>query len=89
MECFPDKSAQDLFSIQFDTELAYGNLSSPANVDLYRTQLRNVFTEHKLLAQLCVERMGDQLNYVGTATVARDLEYLSATLEGRDTPVYA
>jgi len=38
-------------------------------------------------SHLCHDLSGDALNYVGTATVARDLERLSSVLEGPDTPV--
>jgi len=33
---------------------------------------------------LCAEHMGDELKYMGTATVVRDMDYMSKLLEGDD-----
>ncbi|KAI0786684.1 TAP-like protein-domain-containing protein [Abortiporus biennis] len=33
---------------------------------------------------LCAQRMGDELRYMGTSTVVRDVEFITKTLEGED-----
>lgn len=40
---------------------------------LYRTQF-----------EVCAKTMGDQLKYMGTSTVVRDMDYITAQLEGPD-----
>ena len=37
--------------------------------------------------RLCGERLGDELRYVGTATVARDLDYMAALFDGPNAPM--
>lgn len=37
---------------------------------------------------VCKENMGDQLRYMGTSTVVRDMDYITKTLEGEDALMY-
>lgn len=39
-------------------------------------------------AILCGKHMGDDLKYMGTATVVRDMDYMSKLLEGEDALMY-
>lgn len=38
----------------------------------------------KTQLQVCAETMGDTLGYMGTTTAARDVDYLTTHLEGKD-----
>jgi len=51
------------------------------------SQIVKFYAMDATVSHLCHDLAGDALNYVSTATVARDLERLSAVLEGPDTPV--
>lgn len=37
----------------------------------------------KSQAELCAERLGDELRYMGTANVVRDMDFMSEILDGR------
>ena len=63
------------------------NLSSPLEVAAVTAQVRLANARAMVVANLCQNRTAEVLNHVGTATVVRDLELLSRTIEG-DTPVY-
>lgn len=51
------------------------------------TGVRRADAENAALARLCIEKSGETLKHVGTATVVRDLEFLSRIIEGDRTPV--
>ncbi|KAF8314513.1 hypothetical protein DL93DRAFT_2167299 [Clavulina sp. PMI_390] len=87
VECFADKRAQDLFDLEHITVVQSGNLSTISEQESFRTQLRTMYANSQLVAQLCMDYSGDFLIYVGTATVVRDLEFFASVLEGHDKPI--
>jgi hypothetical protein len=58
------------------------NLSDPVDRAVYAQQVRKADAENAVIAQLCLNRTGEALRHVGTATVVRDLELLSRVIEG-------
>lgn len=87
MECFPDKRAQDLYNLEHNWGYEIGNLSTAAEQEVLREQLRVALSEAELMAELCEKYTGEPLRHVGTSTVVRDLEYFASVVEGKDTPM--
>jgi hypothetical protein len=63
------------------------NLSDPIDLAVFTASTRRADAINAALAKLCAETSGETLRHVGTATVVRDLEYLSRIIEGNDAPV--
>lgn len=47
-------------------------------------QQRDADALWKAQFEICAQTMGDQLRYMGTSTVARDIDYITTLLEGQD-----
>ena len=60
------------------------NLSDPATRATLIAQQRAFLAMKKAQAELCAKNMGDDLRYMGTATVVRDMDYMTRVLEGED-----
>lgn len=64
--------------------------SVPTNLSDHRT--RDYLIEHyqeflamkETQAQLCAKNMGEELKYMGTTTVARDIDFMTTALDGED-----
>ena len=54
---------------------------------MFAQQVRKADAENAVVAELCLNRTGEALRHVGTATVVRDLELLSRVIEGPEKPV--
>ncbi|KZO93671.1 alpha/beta-hydrolase [Calocera viscosa TUFC12733] len=89
IECFGTQTEQDIYYIHTSQEapLSIGNLSSDVDLAVLTYQLKYEDARNEALVKLCVERSGaENLRFVGTSTVVRDLELLATTLEG-DKPI--
>lgn len=89
VECFASKREQDVFYINHDVDPLFqtGNLSSPEGLADLRRQIEVAYAEQELRAELCHSRSGELLRHIGTATVVRDLEFMSSVLDGKDALV--
>ncbi|KAF8605942.1 alpha/beta-hydrolase [Ceratobasidium sp. AG-I] len=89
VDCFASQTAQDIaFSHTYqDVGFEARNLSDPIDRAVYAQQVRKADAENAALAELCLNRTGEALRHVGTATVVRDLELLSQVIEGPEKPV--
>lgn len=67
--------------------ISFRNLSDPADLEAWVAQVRLVDAKAAVVAELCDERSQDTLNFVGTATVVRDMDRLFRALEGDDEPI--
>ena len=63
------------------------NLTDPTDLAVFTASVRKADATNAALAKLCADTSGETLRHVGTASVVRDLEYLSRIIEGDDTPV--
>lgn len=63
------------------------NLTDPIDLAVFTANIRKADASNAALAKLCADTSGDTLSHVGTATVVRDLEYLSRIIEGESVPV--
>ncbi|KAG8680216.1 hypothetical protein FRC08_016451, partial [Ceratobasidium sp. 394] len=89
VDCFASQTAQDLALAHTYTDIGFEarNLSDPIDRAVYTQQVRKADAENAVVAELCLNRTGEALRHVGTATVVRDLELLSRVIEGPETPV--
>ncbi|KAJ7687836.1 Alpha/Beta hydrolase protein [Mycena rosella] len=60
------------------------NLSDPALEAQLVEQSREFLALKKSQAKLCAKNMGDELKYMGTATVVRDMDFMSKIFDGED-----
>ncbi|EIN12791.1 acid protease [Punctularia strigosozonata HHB-11173 SS5] len=92
VSCFESKLDQALFSAQHNEF----SLELPTNVtdankervqDHIQTQLGGILAAYRSLAPKCVERTGEEISFVGTDYVVRDIDYLANLIEGEDKPI--
>ncbi|KAJ7472158.1 hypothetical protein FB451DRAFT_1036968 [Mycena latifolia] len=89
VKCF--NSSTDYDSFVANTVLQQGftvasssNLSNPALEAQLVEQAREFLALKKSQAELCAKNMGDELRYMGTATVVRDMDFISKIFDGED-----
>lgn len=87
--CFSSPLARDVFFAntiieQGITVSSISNLSSPLLYDELVEQHRQFLALKETQAELCRKNMGDDLRYMGTATVVRDIDFMSQVIEGED-----
>ncbi|KAF8518940.1 Alpha/Beta hydrolase protein [Hysterangium stoloniferum] len=89
VECFSSQTAQDAYfgHTQQEMGLEGRNLSDPIDFTVFTANVRRADASNAALAKLCAETSGETLKHVGTATVVRDMEYLSRVIEGDDAPI--
>ena len=89
VQCFPDRLAQHLFLSNTLFELGItvpniGNLSDPRNHAMLADQQRQFLALKQAQAERCKEHMDvEELRYMGTATVVRDMDFMTQVLEGK------
>ncbi|KAE9396452.1 hypothetical protein BT96DRAFT_996708 [Gymnopus androsaceus JB14] len=87
MRCFSSPLSKDVFFAntvieQGITVSSISNLSSPLLYDELVEQHRQLLALKETQAELCRKNMGDELRYMGTATVVRDIDFMSKIIEG-------
>lgn len=89
VDCYASQTAQDIAFSHTNTDVGFEarNLSDPIDRAVYTQQIRKTDAENAVIAELCLNRTGEALRHVGTATVVRDLELLSSVIEGPEKPV--
>ncbi|KAJ6535074.1 hypothetical protein B0H19DRAFT_437616 [Mycena capillaripes] len=90
--CF--NSASDFNFFVANTVLQQGftvsssrNLSDPAIEAQLVEQSREFLALKKSQAELCAKNMGDELRYMGTATVVRDMDFMARLFDGEDAKI--
>ncbi|KAF7297243.1 hypothetical protein MIND_00957400 [Mycena indigotica] len=91
VKCFPN-SDHGLF--QANTVLERGltvpsirNLSDPAVEAALEVQIRELTALRKAEAEMCTRNVGEELKYVGTTTVVRDIAFMADVLEGKGSKI--
>ncbi|KAG8693513.1 hypothetical protein FRC09_010457, partial [Ceratobasidium sp. 395] len=89
VDCYASQTEQDIAfaHTSIDTGFEARNLSDPIDRAVYAQQVRKTDAENAVTAELCLNRSGEALRYVGTDSVVRDLELLSRVIEGPEKPV--
>ncbi|KAJ6510959.1 hypothetical protein C8R45DRAFT_965744 [Mycena sanguinolenta] len=70
------------------TVMSSRNLSDPAIEAHLVEQSRQFLVLKKTQAELCANNMGDELRYMGTATVVRDMDFMSKLFDGEDGKIH-
>ena len=85
--CFPSPEARTAFIANTVLDRGYDvspNLTDPDNrYHLIQTQ-RDADALYKTQFAICAQTMGDQLRYMGTSTVTRDIDFMTTLLDGKD-----
>ncbi|KAJ7598799.1 Alpha/Beta hydrolase protein [Mycena floridula] len=92
VRCFPDPIAERIFLSntvieQGITVSSIANLSSETLREELILQYEQFLAMKRAQAQLCEKNMGDELKYMGTATVVRDIDFMSKVFDGEDAPI--
>ncbi|EIW53437.1 uncharacterized protein TRAVEDRAFT_74763 [Trametes versicolor FP-101664 SS1] len=85
--CFSSPEAHAAFVSNTVLDRGYDvgpNLTDPLNRYHLIEQQRDADALWKAQFEICAQTMGDQLKYMGTSTVARDIDYITTLLEGQD-----
>ncbi|KAJ7032625.1 hypothetical protein C8F04DRAFT_958675 [Mycena alexandri] len=89
VQCFDSQIDFNLFVA--NTVLEHGftvaftsNLSDPVIEAQLVEQSREYLVLQKTQAELCAKNMGNELRYMGTATVVRDLDIMAKIFDGED-----
>ncbi|KAJ3995923.1 hypothetical protein F5050DRAFT_1823248 [Lentinula boryana] len=69
------------------TVSSISDLSSPLLYDELVEQHRQFLAVKEAHAELCGKVMGDELRYMGTATVVRDIDFMSKIIEGENKKI--
>ncbi|KAJ7463036.1 hypothetical protein FB451DRAFT_1266699 [Mycena latifolia] len=92
VKCFD--SASDFNFFVANTVLQQGftvksssNLSDPALAAQLVEQSREFLALKKSQAELCAKNMGNELRYMGTANVVRDMDFMSKIFDGEDAKI--
>lgn len=65
------------------------NYSDPIMREKLIEQHRQFLTLYETQAKLCAENMGEELKYMGTANVVRDIDFMATAFDGKDANMYA
>ncbi|KAJ7441618.1 hypothetical protein B0H11DRAFT_2095722 [Mycena galericulata] len=92
LQCFGSTSDYNVFVSntvfqQGFTVASSTNLSDPAIEAQLVQQSREFLALKKSQADLCAKNMGDELRYMGTATVVRDMDFMTKIFDGEDAKI--
>ena len=88
VRCFGDHFTYSDFKRNTVLERSYdfaSNQTFDAIRDLITEEERQVEALMRTAFSQCIETMGNELRYMGTSTVVRDIDFITRTLEGEDT----
>lgn len=63
-------------------------MTDPRTRDRLIEQYKEFLAMKESQAGLCAETMGDTLKYMGTTTVARDIDFMTTFFDGPDALMY-
>ncbi|KAK0230153.1 Alpha/Beta hydrolase protein [Armillaria fumosa] len=91
-KCFSSALEAQLFAAntvieQGITVSSISNLSSPFLRDQLVEQHKQFLALKKSQAESCGKHMGDELRYMGTATVVRDMDFMSEVFDGQGAKI--
>ncbi|KAJ7472025.1 hypothetical protein FB451DRAFT_1399312 [Mycena latifolia] len=69
------------------TVASSSNLSNPALEQQLVEQAREFLVLKQSQAELCAKNMGNELRYMGTATVVRDMDFMAKFFDGEDDKI--
>lgn len=86
-QCFEDggyKAFTEHTVLQRGFDIGLANASDPFLQERLIRSQREAEALFKTQVTVCKEVMGDQLRYMGTSTVVRDIDFITKELEGED-----
>ncbi|KAK7002424.1 hypothetical protein R3P38DRAFT_1733804 [Favolaschia claudopus] len=92
VQCFDTFSDFSMFNANTVLEQGFTvassrNLSDPEIEKQLVEQARQFLVLKKSQAQLCAKNMGDDLRYMGTANVVRDMDFMAQIFDGKDAKI--
>ncbi|KAJ7114947.1 hypothetical protein C8R44DRAFT_795090 [Mycena epipterygia] len=92
VKCFARIEDFDLFNANTVLEQGFtvkslSNLSDPAVEAGLTEQSRQFIALKKAQAEICAKTMGDDLRYMGSATVVRDMAFMASVFDGEDAKI--
>lgn len=90
MQCFRPQDASP-FGINSVIQTGFDispNISDPRTRDHLIVQQRQALAFYKTAMEVCKSTMGDALRYMGSSTIARDVDFITTVLEGHDALMY-
>ena len=88
--CSPSNLAYQLFKAGTILERGFNIVPDPFSVEgkfHLLEQHRELLAMQQAEYERCAKTMGDELRYMSTSTVVRDIEEMSRILEGEDIPM--
>ncbi|CDO72134.1 hypothetical protein BN946_scf184962.g77 [Trametes cinnabarina] len=89
-QCFPSPEAHAAFIANTPLERGFDvgpNLTDPMNREHLIQLQRHADALWQTKMQVCAQSMGDKLRYMGTVSIARDVEFIASLLDGKDAPI--
>ncbi|KAI0372414.1 hypothetical protein BV20DRAFT_1050746 [Pilatotrama ljubarskyi] len=86
-QCFPSPEAHAAFIANTVLERGYDvgpNLTDPLNRNHLVQLQRDADSLWQTQFEICAQTMGERLKYMGTSTVARDIDFITTLLDGED-----
>ncbi|CAA7270028.1 unnamed protein product [Cyclocybe aegerita] len=92
VSCFPDFLTHQLYVTNTVIEQGINvpplaNISSPFFRESLVEQYRQYLALQKGQIELCAKTMGDELRYMGTANVVRDMDFMATAFDGEDAKI--
>ncbi|KZW03064.1 hypothetical protein EXIGLDRAFT_728593 [Exidia glandulosa HHB12029] len=91
VNCFPTKLHHQTFKLNTPLDRSFDLPPDPSSPEGYDSLLRQWASWRALYAtqyQICGETMGEELKYMGTATVVRDIDYMAKVFDGKSAPIH-
>ncbi|KLO10606.1 hypothetical protein SCHPADRAFT_999478 [Schizopora paradoxa] len=89
-QCFPNAIDRQIFQANTVIEQGFtvtSNYSDPIMRDKLIEQHRQFLALYETQAKLCAENMGEELKYMGTANVVRDIDFMATVFDGKDANI--
>ncbi|KAF7345712.1 hypothetical protein MVEN_01591200 [Mycena venus] len=92
VKCFASTEDYDFFKANTVLEQSFtvpsiANLSDPAVEEALVAQSREFIALKQAQAQICAKTMGDELRYMGSATVVRDMAFMADVFDGEGAKI--
>lgn len=91
VQCFSNPVHRQFFVSNTVFEQGFSvssNLSDPNTRDHLVEQYKEFLALKQTQANLCAENMGNELRYMGSATVARDIDFMTTIMDGEDALMF-
>jgi hypothetical protein len=93
VKCFASSQDFDLFNANTVLEQGFtikssSNLTDPAVEVGLVEQSRQFIALKRAQAEICAKTMGDELRYMGSSTVVRDMAFMASVFDGEDSKMW-